>query len=117
MKWAFRLYDLDGSGKVEKEELKAIKEINKNSKAFWRYANRKRKAKESIGPLRCGKGETYTSDEKRMAEILSQQYTSVFSEPLNHSNLSNLKLPKVQLDGIIFSKEDIQSAMVDIKYG
>ena len=47
-------------------------------------ANRNRQSKVGIGPLRSG--DTFESDPKRMADLLSRQYSSVFS-PLKISPL------------------------------
>ena len=103
---------------VEKEERRAIEAIRTNSKAFFRYANRKRKMRETIGPLRIGKGEDYTSDPKKMAEILSAQYSSVFSDPQDHANLSKLKgCEGTSIRDIKLLLEDFESAMKEIKVG
>ena len=101
---------------VEKEEKKVIEQIKINPKSFFRYANRKRKTREVVGPLKFGNGK-YTDDPKKMAEILSNQYESVFSKPSPRSNLSNLKGTDKQLDDITFSVEDIEAAMGEIKAG
>nr|XP_053631473.1 uncharacterized protein LOC128687909 [Cherax quadricarinatus] len=63
------------------EELKAISEIERNSKYFFSYAKNKANTTSSIGPLLRQDG-TYTDDNKEMSEILKSQYDSVFSEPL-----------------------------------
>ena len=69
-------------------------------------------------PLRIGKGEDYTSDPKRMAEILSAQYSSVFSEPRDHANLSRLKgSDGTSIGDIKLLLEDFENAMKEIKVG
>ncbi len=60
-------------------ERRAIINIKDNAKAFYKYANSFKKSRTKIGPLRSG--DTYQSGEKEMAEILSQQYKSVFTLP------------------------------------
>ena len=58
----------------------ATKAIKKNSKFFFNYAKRFSKVKTTIGPLLKKDGE-YTMDNEDMAEILSKQYSDVFSKP------------------------------------
>jgi len=63
----------------EKQERKAISEIKNNPAAFYKYADSYCKTKSKIGSLRLG--DIFVSDSKRMAQILSNQYESVFSQP------------------------------------
>ena len=62
-----------------REEAKALKEIKTNPAVFYKYANSTRNTKVKIGPLK--QGQTYESGPKKMADILSQQFKSVFSTP------------------------------------
>ena len=58
--------------------------IRTNPKAFYTYANKFRKIKSKIGPLAHTdeQGETtFESGPKKMADILSSQYQSVFTTP------------------------------------
>ena len=97
-----------------KDEQKAINNIKSNPKEFYRYANSKKKYKDPIGPLRTGT--TYTSDPMKMAEILSQQYQSVFSEPQSNTDITNFPTCKGKhLEDITFMTDDIQMAMEEIK--
>ena len=59
---------------------KLLQDITTNPKAFYKFADTKRKVKSKIGPLKSG--DSYVSDPKQMADILSQQDNSVFSKPL-----------------------------------
>ena len=78
----------------------------------------RRRFKETIGPLKLGNGDNYTSDSKRMAEILSKQYASVFSEPRETANISNLKEFKGErLVDIKLLAADFEGAMSEIKNG
>ena len=52
-------------------EREAIKKIRTDPKFFYRYANRTRKNRSSVGPLKLG--EKYYSGEEDMARILSEQ--------------------------------------------
>ena len=102
----------------EKEEKKAIEKMKEDSfKAFFRFANRKKKFKETIGPLKSGK-EDYTSDPKRMAEILSKQYASVFSIPRKEANLTNMKeFRGERLTDLKLLTAEFEGAMSEIKTG
>ena len=67
-------------------EAKAVNNIKTNPKAFHKYANKTRKIKTTIGPLKSTDATgaiTYESGPKKMADILCKQYQSVFSEPLD----------------------------------
>ena len=98
----------------EEEEVKAISRIKDNPKVFYNYANSKKKTKETIGPLRSGT--TFTSDPRCIAEILSQQYKSVFSIPHPNPNIYNFPTCRgKKLDDVIFTTADIQMAMEEIK--
>ena len=60
----------------EEREQEVIKEINLNTKAFFDYANNKRKSTIKIGPLeQCN---TFESGPQKMANVLSMQFLSVF---------------------------------------
>ena len=58
----------------------AISKIKSDSKYFFRYADKHRKTKKSIGPLNTGKDE-FTSDPTEMCNLLQHQYLKVFSNP------------------------------------
>ena len=60
------------------QENKAIDAIKRNSKFFYSYVNKLSKVKSRIGPL-LTKNKVYTSDNKEMADTLSEQFVSVFS--------------------------------------
>ena len=55
------------------------KEIKNNNKLFWRYVNNQRTSKTSIPDLKRKDG-TLTSDDQEKAELLNQQFTSVFTD-------------------------------------
>ena len=59
-------------------EQKAVDSIKKNSKFFFSYVNKLSKTASKVGPL-CADEVHYVSDPKGMAEILSNQFKSVFS--------------------------------------
>ena len=66
------------------KEKRVAEEIKTNPKRFYQYANSFRKTKAKIGPLKSGDttGKPhYESGPRRMAQILSAQYKSVFTTP------------------------------------
>ena len=66
------------------EEVKAINAITKNSKFFFAYAKKYSKVKHGIRPLKNKKGH-YIYDSKKMAEMLSTQFSSVFTTNSQHN--------------------------------
>ena len=73
------------------KEEKAVKAIRKNSKYFFSYAKQFSKLKSSVGPFRDG--DSIISDNKTMADMLANQFSSVFSVPAEE-----LPSPKVVFD-------------------
>ena len=67
----------------EYKEKKACEAIKENFKFFFSYANKKRKIKSNVGPLKDGLTTNMVTDSEQMAEILADQYSSVFSTPQN----------------------------------
>ncbi len=62
----------------ERKEAAAVSKIQVDPKAFFKFANQNKKTKSKIGPIRSGN--KYYSGQEEMAQILSDQYKSVFSE-------------------------------------
>lgn len=99
---------------MEDKENKAIKSIKDNPAEFYKYAKKYRKTKDKIGPLRCG--DTYESDPKSMAEILSCQFKTAFSTPTTNLNEINFPDRECQsINDIEITKEAIKEAMKEIK--
>ena len=77
-------------------EKKAIDAIKTNSKSFFKYAQSKRKGKSKIGPLRTTAPDStklrYVQDPLKIADILSHQYQSVFTKPLQNRRVTNPRL-------------------------
>ena len=65
----------------EYQEKKACESIKNNSKYFFSYAKKKRKVRSKVGPLLDKATNTMTTDSKKMANLLADQYSSVFSTP------------------------------------
>ena len=97
------------------EESKAVSNIKENPKYFYSYAKKNNKLKTTIGPLNQPSGQL-TDDPQAMADILQQQYASVFSNP----NAAGKKEPKFEcdlrstLEDFTFTKEDIIKAIDEV---
>ena len=63
-----------------REERQAVENIKGNSRYFFSYANKKLRTTSAVGPLIKINGDL-TGDVKQMADILKDQYESVFSTP------------------------------------
>ena len=100
--------------KLDKEK-EQIQNLKTNPAAFYKYAKESQKNSAQIGPLkdtRNGKL-TYESDPLKMAEILSNQYESVFTIPKTGPRVFNFNA-QAQLDDIDFSPSDIIQAIKEI---
>ena len=56
--------------------------LNNNTKPFWKYVKSKRQESRGIAPLK--KGTNLISDSKGKAELLLNQFKSVFTKPTNN---------------------------------
>lgn len=96
-------------------EEKIVQAVKKNPSFFFSYAKRASKVKSKVGPLFDKTGKLQ-SDPKTMADILQDQYTSVFSDPDSPSKKSpNLNIDcECSLSDIQFNQEDIIKAIDEI---
>ena len=100
-------------------EKKAVDAIKTNSKYFYSYSQKFSKVKSKIGPLMDTSTNTLVSGPQKMAEILSEQYKSVFSEPrsahsITHPNPEFMSTGRGSLYDIEFTKQDLIDAINDI---
>ena len=104
----------------QNEEKRALEAMCNNSAYFYSYAKHKKVSKTRIGPLRNPEETTnnvFTDDSKNMADILQNQFVSVFSDPSNPDK----KQPDTglcytnTLDDIIFNTSDLLKAIDEIK--
>lgn len=115
------LYEIDqkikesvNSQRKEKERKAVIKIIN-NPRYFYSYCKKFRKQQTSVGPLLNHKGDL-EHDPKKMADILKDQYSSVFSDP----SCPKKKPPNIKatinntLENITFCCDDIIKAINEI---
>lgn len=105
----------------QRQEEKATSNIKKNPNYFFSYAKRFSKAKTGIGPLRTAE-KTLTICPTKMANLLSEQYNSAFSQPkYSDSTEDLLKLfpdeeqTRETLCSIHFSDADIEEAMCELR--
>ena len=95
-------------------ETKAIEAIKKNPKYFYSYAKKFSSLTNKVGPL-LDENNFYTGSSKKMSEILSKQYESVFSEPSSSSVYADQNVVvKDNLGDIIFTIDDIINAIDEL---
>ena len=93
------LYDIehkiiDSITEQQKErEANILTKITENPRYFYSYAKRFAKRKSRIGPL-LNNDNTLEDDPKKMADILQNQYTSVFSDPCS----KKIKYPNLNIN-------------------
>ena len=85
------------------EEEKAVKAIKRNRKYFFTYARKFNKVRAKVGPL-LGINKEYVAGSKEMADLLQDQYQSVFSTPTELCDAD-----------VMFPDE--QSGLYDIQFG
>jgi len=93
-------------------EEKAISAIKKNSKYFFSYAKKFAKTNKPIGPL-LNRNQEYTASSKEMADLLSDQYGSVFSIPTKQSAYRDVVTDENQptLENFFINEADIIDAI------
>ena len=96
------------------QEMRAAAKVLVNPKFFFSYAKKHSRVKCNVGPL--SKNGTLTNNTSEMAELLQEQYVSVFSNPaaekqLPHHDRCNAG-PKI--GDITFSQADIEEAIDDM---
>ena len=97
------------------KEVKAIECIKKNPRFFYSYAKQFAKQASTVGPLLNDKG-NLEHKPKAMADILQNQYSSVFSDPNNPKKESpnlNLNIEEIISD-IAFTCDDVICAINEI---
>ena len=98
------------------QEDKAIQAIKRNPKYFFTYVKKFNKVKPAIGPL-LDKNNQYIVENLDMANLLSAQYSSVFSTPKDAPIDPNTLFDSEEdgdLKDINFTPDDIKKAISDI---
>ena len=101
--------------RTRKEQL-AVKSIKTNAKFFFSYAKQFSSTRSTIGPL-LNKLNEYTASSAEMANLLSAQYSSLFSVPSKDSPYFTMEEDENTniLTDIDFSEQDIIDAIDEIK--
>ena len=98
----------------ERLESKAVEKIKLDPKEFFKFANKTKKTKAKIGPLKSGT--SFYSGPQKMAQILSDQYKSVFSRPRpEDKGFTFAKRSIRDLDDIHLTDDKLISEMQSIK--
>ena len=101
-------------------EQKAVDAIKTNSKYFFSYAKKFSKVVSGIGPL-MDSAKTLVTSPTQMAEMLSTQYSSVFSEPKEEMEDPEDLFPdgnysESWIHNVAFDQEDIVNAINEISH-
>lgn len=103
------------------EEIQAMRNIKNNPKYFFSYCKKFSKAKTKVGPLQAANGELSRSPQET-CNILSQQYTRVFSKPRNAKTIQNPQdffavhsYNDPNLGDVQFTADDIQKAISELR--
>ena len=97
-----------------RKEQRAVKAIKTNSKYFFAYAKQFSSTRSKVGPL-LDELKEYTSSSPKMANILSTQYSSVFSKPIETPYHTEEDTNIESLTDIDFSEKDIVDAIDELK--
>ncbi|MCP4494602.1 MAG: reverse transcriptase family protein, partial [Gammaproteobacteria bacterium] len=101
---------------LNRKELKAVATVKKNPRFFFSYAKKHSKLRSNVGPLKDSTN-TLQTDPKVMADILQQQYVSVFTDPANpaiRDTTAKLQQPNCKIEDMEFSLEDVVKAIDEI---
>ena len=100
----------------EYQEKKACEAIKENSKFFFNYANKMRKIRSSVGPLLDPTTNQMTTDSAKMAEILVDQYSSVFSTPSSDPpNIINSNNSDRILSDVVITAEEMEASINELR--
>ena len=97
--------------KAEQENL-AVSAIRKNSKHFYAYAKKFSKVRQGIGPL-TGPNSEPVSCPKKMADILSEQYASVWTSP-SRTQPDPTNTPNQTISDINLAPPDLENAIDEL---
>ena len=96
----------------QNDEHKAVGNIKNNSKYFFTYARKKAKLTVPVGPLKDSAGNLVNSPIE-MANILSNQYESAFSNPVQ-IDLDFSHTPDNMIQDMDFTEQDIMDAIDEV---
>ena len=106
------------SDQRQQTESQAIEKIKTNPKFFFSFAKRFSKVKVGIGPL-IDSTKKLISAPRKIAEVLSEQYSSVFSSPLHEDISIDTLFPDEDSDcpslsDITFTNTELADAMEEL---
>ena len=93
----------------QKFERNLAKNAKKNPKSFYSYLRTKTSNKETVGPLKDGN--EFTTDDEKMANILNNFFSSVFTT----ENMSNLPSPMTTCTGTPLTNTNIEQEKIEAK--
>ena len=97
------------------EENDAIEKIKENSKFFYKFAKKYSTINENIGPLQDKKGNIINGN-KNMANLLSEQYRSVFSVPREqYEKYDHIDYKCEDMNDFVFTEENIRKNIMKLK--
>ena len=85
---------------------------NNNTKLFWKYVKSKRQESGGIAPLK--KGTNLICDSKGKAELLLNQFKSVFTKPTNNDLPSTRIQSKNNIRPIIIDQKGLEKLLANI---
>ena len=100
---------------LDAKEKKAVSFIKENPRFFFSFAKQSAKMKSQIGPLYDNEGNLH-QDRSVMANLLQDQYASVFSDPHCPDKQTHApeRAPHSTLSDLSFSVSDIEEAIDEI---
>ena len=87
---------------------------NKNTKPFWNYIKKQRKDNTGIAPLKQKNVTTLATDNKQKAEILNQQFKSVFTKEDNDTELKYHGNRTEPIDTLIVQNKGVSKLLQEL---
>ena len=106
------------SKQTNHEERRALGAIKKNPKFFYSFASKFAKSKSKIGPLIDPNSQTVVNDQTDMANILADQFSSVYTVPSDNLPSADVLFPddeSLPFVDFTFSIADLLEAILCIK--
>ena len=94
------------------EEEKAVSAIKNNPKYFYSYAKARYKTQPQVGPFLAENGD-YITEPSQLADMLSEQYKSAFSTPLDSYQIQPNHVGD-SLEDVFFSETHIKAAIDEV---
>ena len=93
------------------DESKAVNSIKVNPKYFFSYAKKHSKTKARVGPLYSEGMKSFVNTSKEMADILQDQYVSVFSKPNDTNDIPYSQQREPIMQDIVVTEKDVIAAI------